>query len=116
MHRKASDREVEIRPNMKGGKGEVKLLHSFADKELESPARLCAEINIEPGNSIGVHTHENEEEIFYIIEGTAKANDNGEDVILTSGDSLLTGGGRCHGIENIGNDTLRLVAVVIRFS
>ena len=116
MHRKSADREVEIRPNMKGGKGEVKLFHSFSDKELESPARLCAEINIEPGNSIGVHIHENEEEIFYIIEGTAKANDNGEEVILTAGDSLLTGGGRCHGIENVGETTLRLFAAVIRFS
>lgn len=116
MYRKAKERETEIRHEMKGGKGDVKIIHSFSDAELQSPARLCAEIDIEPGCSIGTHIHENEEEIFYIIEGTAKANDNGNDVILTAGDSLLTGGGRCHGIENIGEKTLRLFAAVIRFS
>jgi mannose-6-phosphate isomerase-like protein (cupin superfamily) len=116
MRRKSAERETEIRHEMKGGKGDVKIIHSFSDQELQSPARLCAEIDIEPGCSIGVHIHELEEEIFYIIEGTAKANDNGEEVILTPGDSLLTGGGRCHGIENIGDKTLRLFATVIRFS
>ena len=116
MYRKSEDRKKEIRHEMRGGKGDVTLLHSFSADELSSPTRVCAEIDIEPGCSIGVHVHDAEEEIFYIIEGTAKADDNGEEVELRPGDSLLTGGGRCHGIENIGNSTLRLFAVVVKFS
>ncbi len=116
MFRKAKDRKIEVRHEMRGGKGDVTLYHSFTDDELSSPTRVCATIVIEPGCSIGTHVHDQEEEIFYIIEGTAKANDNGTDVILKPGDSLLTGGGRCHGIENIGDKTLKLFATVIRFS
>jgi len=116
MVRRANERKTDIKHEMRGGKGDVKMIHSFADEELGSPTRVCAEINIEPGNSIGRHVHENEEEVFYIIEGTAKADDNGTEVILNAGDSLLTGGGAAHAIENIGTTTLRLFAVVIKFA
>ena len=102
MVRKANERETEVRHEMRGGKGDVTMIHSFKDAELGSPARVCAEIDIEPGCSIGRHVHENEEEVFYIIDGTAKADDNGKEVILNVGDSLLTGGGAAHSIENIG--------------
>ena len=116
MFRKAEDRKQETRHEMRGGKGDVTLIHSFTDEELSSPTRVCATIVLEPGCSIGEHVHENEEEIFYIIEGTAKASDNGKEVILNAGDSLLTGGGEKHCIENIGETTLKLFAVVIKFA
>lgn len=116
MYRKAEDRKIEVRHEMRGGKGDITLIHSFTEDELSSPTRVCATIVIEPGCSIGPHVHDREEEIFYIIEGTAKASDNGTDVILNPGDSLLTGGGRSHSIENIGDRTLKLFAAVIKFA
>lgn len=116
MLKKAADRKIEVRREMRGGKGDVTLLHSFEATELASPTRVCATIMLEPGNSIGEHIHENEEEIFYIIEGTAKASDNGKEVILNAGDSLLTGGGASHSIENIGDKTLKLFAVVVKYA
>ena len=39
-----------------------------------------------------------------------------KEVILNAGDSLLTGGGEKHCIENIGQTTLKLFAVVIKFA
>ncbi|MBQ4627480.1 MAG: cupin domain-containing protein, partial [Clostridia bacterium] len=116
MFRKAEDRKQEIRHEMRGGNGDVKLIHSFTEDELSSPTRVCATLVLEPGCSIGAHVHDQEEEIFYIIEGTAKASDNGKEVILNAGDSLLTGGGESHCIENIGDKTLKVFAVVIKFA
>ena len=115
MVRKSDERKTVIRHEMRGGKGDVEMIESFSADEIKSNVRVCSLIVINEGCSIGQHVHEGEDEIFYIIEGTGKVNDNGTDVIVTAGDSVLTGNGTSHGIENIGNTPLKLFAVVITY-
>ena len=116
MVRKASEMEVEIRPNMKGGKGQVVQHHAFKENEIPAPCRVCATLVLEPGCSIGTHAHEGEDEIFYIVSGTGTVNDNGTLRTVTAGDAVLTGNGAVHGIENTGSDTLTVFAVVVKYA
>lgn len=116
MIRHASEMETEVREHMKDGKGEVTFLHAFRENEITAPCRVCATLVLEPGCSIGTHAHNGEDEIFYIISGTGKVNDNGTEQIVTAGDAVLTGNGAVHGIENIGTDTLKVFAVVAKYS
>jgi mannose-6-phosphate isomerase-like protein (cupin superfamily) len=115
MIKRAEEMISEIKEQMRGGKGSVKITHIYKQEELTGKARLCARITINPGCSIGLHEHIGEEEIFYVIQGRGIANDNGDIRELCEGDALLTGGGASHSIENTGNEELVLLAVILLF-
>lgn len=109
------DMRTEERKEMRGGKGSVMITHALEKEEIHGPVRMCATLSLEPGCSIGEHTHENEDEIFYIISGTAKVKDNGKESIVYAGDSVITGNGGSHAIKNIGIDTLKVLAVIVTY-
>ena len=114
VHRQ-NDYRTDVRSEMRGGKGEIKIEHLW-EKELNSPTRMFSRITVEPGCSIGFHNHDNEEEIFYIVSGQATADDNGSIVTLNPGETILTGNGSGHSIENRGNEPLIMIAVIVRFN
>ena len=86
--------------NMIVGDGVVSICNILEKGEYKGSARLLGTITLEPGCSIGAHVHENEEEVFYIIEGTATYNDNGKTEILKKGDSCICLSGETHSIAN----------------
>lgn len=111
----SSQMKTEFRENMRGGQGRIKITHLFTQDELKGKCRLCARIAIEPGDSIGFHDHQNEEEVYILIKGTALVNDDGIERELVAGDAILTGGGKGHAIKNIGKETLELMAVILLY-
>ncbi len=115
MIKMAKDMVKEIKEQMRGGKGSVEILHVFQKDELRGKARLCAKITIEPGSSIGLHPHVDEEEIFYIISGKGIVNDNGTAAEVGSGDGILTGDGASHSIEAVGDEPLVMMAVILLY-
>jgi len=115
MIRRANDMVKEFKEKMRDGKGTIEITHIFKQDELKGKARLCAKILINPGCSIGLHEHVNEEEIFYIISGTGIVNDNGEIKEVQAGDAIITGGGATHSIENTGTQPLELMAVILLY-
>ena len=113
----SADYKSEVREAMRGGDKSVKITHYFDEaNELMAPTRLCAQLELEPGASIGFHAHENEEEIFIVLNGTALIDDNGVEKTVKAGDSILTGNGAGHAVKNIGSETLRMVAVIVPFA
>jgi len=115
IHRKETFR-TEIRHEMRGGVGDVKIEHLYDEaQELSGNARLFAILNLEPGCSIGFHRHETEDEILTVLQGTAEMDDNGTTVTLHAGDTLLTGHGAGHSVKNVGKDLLRLHAVILPY-
>ncbi|MBR2723227.1 MAG: cupin domain-containing protein [Lentisphaeria bacterium] len=115
MIRNSSEFKSEIRTNMRGGNGDIIISHilNTAD-DLKAPARLFAKLTVEKNCSIGIHEHINEEEVFYILKGTAGFNDNGTEKILHAGDAAVTSNAS-HAITNIGDDTLEILAVILKF-
>lgn len=113
MFRKQRDMSIEVVESFRGGKGTVNFVHIFNPEEMTGSVRRCVLIRLAPGNSIGYHLHQGEEEIYYIVKGSAKVNVNGDVQLLGPGDGVLTGGGRGHSIENVGEDTLEVVSVII---
>jgi quercetin dioxygenase-like cupin family protein len=116
MIRRKGEYQVDIREEMRGGDGKVKIEHLWDEKnELKGPARLMAKITLEPGCGIGFHNHDNEEEIFYIIKGTIEADDNGEKVILNAGDTILTGNGAGHAVKCVSDEAAEMTAVILTY-
>jgi mannose-6-phosphate isomerase-like protein (cupin superfamily) len=111
----ANQMKTEFRDNMRGGQGTIKITHLFTPEELKGKCRLCARILIEPGDSIGFHDHQNEEEVYILTKGTAFVNDDGVERELVAGDAILTGGGKGHAIKNIGKEPLELIAVILLY-
>ncbi|NLU40883.1 MAG: cupin domain-containing protein [Firmicutes bacterium] len=115
MVRPSCDMQVEVREAMRGGKGRVQIMHVFKQEELKGKCRLFAKITLEPGCSIGLHEHVDEEEVFYIIKGRGRVVDGGVERDVAEGDAILTGDGASHSIENIGDEDLQLMAVILLY-
>ena len=100
MVKSAKDMKENVRVAMRGGDGQV-VCKDFLDKgEYDGKARLFSTLTLEPGCSIGKHVHENEEEVFYVIQGVATYDDNGTVVKMYPGDSCICLGGETHSIAN----------------
>jgi len=113
MIRRNGQYQIDIRKEMRGGNGEVKIEHLWKPKEeMKSHTRMCARLTLAPGCSIGFHAHDQEEEIFYIAQGEAEADDNGSKAVLNAGDTILTGNGAGHAVKNIGKNDLVLIAMI----
>lgn len=116
MIKRSTEMTDNVKVNMRGGDGQVSIREILLKGEYRGNARLVGTITLEPGCSIGAHVHENEEEIFYIIKGTATYNDNGETVILNEGDSCLCLGGQEHSIANrMDEGKVQLFAVILTY-
>jgi quercetin dioxygenase-like cupin family protein len=116
MIKRSNEMFKEIKEQMRDGKGSVEITHILKQDELNGKARLVAKISLNPGCSIGWHEHVNEEEIYYVLKGKALVDDNGEKQELNPGDASLTMGGKCHSIENIGDEVLEFVAVILLYA
>ena len=67
---------------------------------------------LEPGSSIGLHTHEDSSEIMYFISGTGKAIHNGATERILPGDCHYCKKGESHTVINDGDEDLVFFAVV----
>ena len=108
--------QTEIRENMRGGKGSVKLEHWFKPEAFGAKVRLCTRMTLAPGSSIGSHTHDGEDEIYLVLAGRGLIQENGEWVPIKSGDMILTGKGGTHGVENNSTEPLVIAAVIMLYA
>ena len=115
MINRQKDFKIVLNEHMKGGEGTVKVVHYALQEQIGGKCRLMAKLVLEPGCSIGEHTHENEEEIFYLLKGTAAYFDNGTWKELYEGDSAICLGGQTHSIANRTADTVEVLATVLLY-
>lgn len=84
-----------------GSKGKMKItqfmgqdkalpqVEGFPD-DFDSPLHFLHELILEPGTQIGEHTHDGEEEIYFVVEGTGEVTIDGEKLKVKEGDAVLT--------------------------
>jgi len=104
----------EVRPEMRGGAGEVHITH-LADGGSIINGRLLAELTLPAGASIGEHEHNGETEYYIILEGEGLVIDNGQDMPVKAGEVVVTGDGSSHSILNTGTTDLKMIAVIITY-
>ena len=96
----------DIKEDFKGGSGKLGMKASD-----DGNVRIM-ELMLEPGASIGMHTHEGDCEIVYILSGTGKAVYDGGEEKLEPGICHYCPEGHSHSIMNDGSSELRFFAVV----
>ncbi len=100
---------------MRAGSGNVAIKYYLKKDEINAPCRLCAQLTLAPGSSIGLHEHIEEDEIFIIQEGCGIVDDNGREAQVCAGDVILTGRGAKHAIKNTGDRDLVITAVILPY-
>lgn len=100
--------KVEVK-NMRGGIGSVIIEKA---NDVMKNCKMYARITILPNSSIGMHVHENDEEMVYVISGKGKAYINGEYKNISQGEHHYAKQGNQHSIINEGNENLVILAVI----
>ena len=106
--------KIEEKERMRDGDGTTRITY-LLDGEKEKNARMFAEVTLNPGCSIGYHRHDSETEYYFILSGTGTVNDDGKEVQVKQGDSIITGNGASHGIKNTGSVPLVFHAVIVTY-
>ena len=96
------------------GKGEIILHHKFEREQLFEKSRLVAEVTIRPGHSIGMHPHDHDAEIYYMLSGAlVSVNPDGSEEPFLPGDAMLTGAGDSHSVRNDTEKDAKMLAIVM---
>jgi len=96
-----------------GGKGELESIHLLTPEEFKGKGRMFAHNYLKPGSSIGLHTHNKDFEIYYILNGEGIFVDNGKETKVSKGDVLITYDGESHALKNTGDVDIEFLACII---
>ncbi len=99
---------------IRGGNGltHMRKLLNGAD-EMYAKGRMFNVMTLAPGNSIGEHTHEGDNEIFYFIRGEGEYTDNGKICKVGPGDAAVCNSGDSHALKNTGTEDLEFIALIL---
>lgn len=113
---KAGECLVKKEPKFFGGEGEVGCVMA---KGMGGPCkeksvfRLVGQLTVPPGASLGLHTHNGEEEIYVVLSGKGIYTDaDGQEKEIGPGDVTFDFDGQTHGVRNEGTEPLVFIAVV----
>jgi len=113
MIKRAKDLPSEVVSKRFGGKGEIDVTRLLDMEQFQGKGRLFAHNKIRPASSIGLHQHNGDFEVFYILNGEGIVDDNGSKAPVKAGDVILTGNGESHSLENTGSSNLEYIALVL---
>lgn len=112
MIRRANEIKQEDRTAF-GGPGQLHAKVLLEPDEFNKHGRLFNHCTLHTGDAIGVHPHENEFEIYYILTGEGLYNDNGTETKVSAGDFTICYSGEKHGIKNVSDADLTFIALII---
>ena len=92
--------------------GSTSLVHRIASEQTGG-ALAVVEFLAEPGQGVGPHVHEHEEELVYVLEGSLRVSVGDQRVDVGAGACALLPRGLPHGFTNIGSTPSRLLAVLL---
>lgn len=113
MIRRKEEYNTEIKVHMRDGEGQVLVTNIFSKEEMMNKSRLFSTLTLEPGCSIGIHKHENEQEYFYILKGNPTYIDDDMKIQLYEGDSTICEDGHDHSIINETDATVVMLACIM---
>lgn len=98
--------EEQVIPNFKGGEKEFRT-HMYTDE-----ACKIMRASLEPGAAIGVHTHEADCEMIFMLKGTGVVLYDGGTETLPAGSCHYCPKGHSHSLRNESGEVIEFYAVV----
>ncbi len=113
MLKKSAEIVARIGENMRGGSGQVYTYDFLTREESGGKGRLFGKMVLPAGASIGMHRHEGEFEVYYVVSGTGLVNDGQADYAISPGDMYLCQDGGAHLLLNNGAEDLVIIAIIL---
>lgn len=107
------EQTVEYRHNVRGGAGSPAFCHLFSQEQTGGRTELLAVITLQPGESIGVHGHETNAEVYYVLTGCVTVTDDGAVSTLQPGDAMFCGDGHTHSMANATDEPVSVLAAIV---
>lgn len=102
----------EVAENVRGGTGTA-YAHKLLDLFPGSAIKSVGLVRLEPGASVGAHSHNGDEDFYYCISGTGIVVDNGVEHPFTPGTLQITRDGETQAIRNTGETELVFLGALI---
>ena len=99
---------------IRNGVGEILMVNKFGPDETNNKCNMVAELHVAPGQCTGFHAHNDDVELFYLLEGELVFVEDGSETVLKPGDCTSTTRGSKHQIINRSEDMAKVLAVVIK--
>ncbi len=96
-----------------GGTGPIQCRVALTGTDGQTGLCFLHDDRIPPGSTIAEHRHDDNEEIYLIVEGSGTLLLDGERIPVTDGDVSLVERGHTHGLENTSDRDLRLIVICI---
>ena len=104
MFKKSEEITPRISQNLRGGMGTVYTYDFLTKEESGDKGRLFGRMVLPAGASIGMHQHEGEYEIYYVISGSGVVDDGETQYPIGPGDMYLCEDGAKHMLQNDGTE------------
>ena len=112
---KKQDLPETVREKVRGGVGKMQVRTALAPKEA-AEKHAIKEISfrvLEEGNSVGMHKHDSDEDVYLIVSGEATfTDDDGSVHILHKGDMTICRDGKSHAISNNSKEPMEYFVVL----
>ena len=98
-----------------GGSGKGKAVGFYVPvPDQDGAFTMVTRLELEPGASVGYHTHSDNEEVYAVLCGEGVYTEDGEKIPVKPGDVMLCRKGHSHAIENTGKETLKFFAAIAK--
>jgi len=111
---RGKDIEAKNVENPRGGRGSLINMGYEVMSQFSGNIKMFSVANLKPDSLIGYHTHEDDMEIYFMLDGSGIVSDNGQEDILYPGDLLITQKGEGHSIENKSGSDITFLAMIIK--
>ena len=113
MIRRSRDIACEVKEGIRGGAGRA-LAREYLRRGDMGGVLGMSVTTLEPGASIGEHTHPATEELYFVLAGTGNGSLDGERFPVEAGDAYVVRAGHSHGLAAGAAGTLSFLAVLTR--
>jgi quercetin dioxygenase-like cupin family protein len=93
----------------------VESVRPLAEDTFETDLMFVDYVEIPAGSTIGRHTHGEDEELYFIVEGSGMMHVQGTKRRVDAGDLILNRRGWTHGLVNDSENVIRLLVWQVRF-
>ena len=97
---------------LRGGVGELYQHHILEKEDTGGRTDLFCVFTIEPGRTIGLHSHDTNAEVYYVLEGEMVVVQDGEPHTVRAGDVVFTADGHSHSVENRTDHPVKMLAII----
>ena len=112
MIRRKED-HIRFDKQIAGGPGLAHATQLLNEGEFYDKGRLFNIVRLGPGDAVGRHQHVGDMEVYHILKGQCRYDDNGTEVMLHAGDTAVCPDGEWHAVYNDGPDDMEMVCLIL---